>query len=88
MFELGKSVKALENRPVLLPGLDFYFQAYAELSHDRPVGFGVGSIPWSSIINWCKLHEIHDINEIDACIKHIRALEKADHEISESKKAK
>lgn len=88
MSASGKRVKALENRPILLPGLDFYMTAYNELSYDMPVGMSVGSIPWSSIIKWCQLHDIHDINDIGTCIRYIRALEKVDNEIAEKKRVK
>jgi hypothetical protein len=36
----------------------------------------VGPIPWSSIIKWCQLNDIHDINEIDTFVRYIRALER------------
>lgn len=84
----GRHVKALENRPVLLPGLDVYFAAYAELSYDRPVGLSVGPIPWSSIINWCQLHKIYDIDDIDVFVRHIRAMEAADAKIADRKEAR
>jgi len=86
LAESGVSVKALENRPVLLPGLDVFLKAYDDLTYDRPVGFGVGSIPWSSIIKWCQLNGMHDINDMDSCIRYIRKLEQVDHEITERKK--
>jgi hypothetical protein len=82
----GVQVKALENRPILLPGLDVYLKAYVDLSFDRPIGMSVGPIPWSSIIKWCQLHEIHDINEIETCVRFMRALEQKDSEIAERKK--
>ncbi len=86
MWETGIPVKALENRPVLLPGLDVYIKAYSDLIYDRPVGLSVGAIPWSSIIKWCELHGINDINDIDTCVRYIRALEKVDFDIAERKR--
>jgi hypothetical protein len=85
MVKAGKTVKALENRPILQPGLDVYFTAYNDLSYDRPTGMSVGSIPWSSIIKWCELHSIYDINDIATCIRYIRKLEQKDNEITERK---
>ena len=82
------TVKALENRPVLLPGLELYFQAYNELSFDRPVGMSVGFIPWSSIVKWCEINGVYDIDDVSTCIRYIRALEKIDLELSERKAAK
>jgi len=86
LAEAGKNVKVLENRPILLQGLGFYLNAYDQLQYDRPVGMSVGAIPWSSVINWCKLHRIYDINEIEIVLKYIRALENADRKFEESKK--
>jgi len=85
---MGKRVKALENRPILLPGLDVYFNAYRDLSYDRPIGMDVGPIPWSSIVKWCQYNNIHDINDIDTCIRYIRKLEQVDHELKDKKGAK
>lgn len=86
----GKVPKALENRPLLLSGLDLYFEAYNELSYDRPAGFdGVaGPIPWSSIIKWCELRGISDINDIGTCIRYIRAMEQKEYEINGNKEPK
>jgi hypothetical protein len=86
--EKGLVVKALENRPIILPGLDFYFSAYVDLCCDRPAGMGLSPIPWSSIINWCKLHGIHDIDDISTVIRYIRKLEFTDNEIFEKKAEK
>ena len=73
----GLPTPALDNRPELLPGLDFYFTAYRELSYDRPVGMALGPIPWSSIIKWGELHGITDLDDLDVLIHHIRAMENA-----------
>lgn len=81
-------MKALNNQPELLIGLDFYFNAYQELLYDRPVGMSVGVIPWSSIIKWCKINGIYDINEIDSFTRYMRAMEQVDHEAHEQKARK
>ncbi len=80
------SVKCLQDRPVLLPGLDVYFKAYQDLSFDRNIGMTVGPIPWSSIIKWCEVHGVYDINEIDTCVRYLRALEKVDFDLAERKR--
>lgn len=85
MQESGKDIKALNTRPTLLPALDFYFDAYRQLQYDRPVGMATGSIPWSSVIRWCHLHGIRDINDIDTVLRYIRAMEKAEYEFDERK---
>jgi hypothetical protein len=88
MADAGETVKALEARPILQLGLDVYFQAYNDLSFDRPTGFSVGYIPWSSITKWCELHGIYDIDDIATCIRYIRALEKFDNDLAEKKAPK
>jgi hypothetical protein len=35
--------------PQLMPGEDFFFQAFWDLNSDRNVGMSLGPIPWSSI---------------------------------------
>jgi hypothetical protein len=85
MLASGKNVKALESRPILQPGLDLYFYGYQDLLYDRPIGMDVGLIPWSSIIKWCKLNAIYDINDIGTAIKYIRGMEAADREINDKK---
>lgn len=87
LHETGVKVKALENRPVLLPGLQFYVDGFRELQSDRRVeGFGLGPIPWSSIVNWCRLHGIHDISDIDTTVRYFRAMENAEYTQREKKK--
>ena len=68
-----------------MDGLDFYIHGFQDLKADRPVGMGVGQIPWSSIIKWCEVHDIHDINEKDSVIRYFRALEHAEYEFDEKK---
>lgn len=88
LAENGKIIPALENRPHLLPGLSLYFTAYRDLSYDRPVGMGVGNIPWSSIIKWCQINNICDINDIDTVIRYIRKMEQVDIDLSKKKAKK
>lgn len=80
----GHKVPALERRPVLLTGLDFYFTAYRELMYDRPVGMTLGPIPWSSVVKWGELHGL-DVEEIAVLDHHIRAMEKALSEFREKR---
>lgn len=39
----------IANAPVVLAGLELYYEAFLELSTDREIGMGIGPIPWSSI---------------------------------------
>lgn len=38
----------IANKPKLLPGLDFYYNAFNALSSCRDMAFGVGRIPWTA----------------------------------------
>lgn len=84
----GVSVACLENRPVLLDGLDFYYNTYKELKTDRSVGFSSGQIPWSSIIKWCNEYEIHDITDKETVVRYIRAMEHAENNFDQQKETK
>jgi len=55
-------------------------KGYTALKYDRPVGMGVGAIPWSSIIKWCEVYHIHDINDIETVIRYFRAMENAEYQ--------
>lgn len=86
----GSMPSAVENRPVLLPGLDFYFTAYKELRYDCPIGMEIGPIPWSSIQKWGEVHYIRSPDDLAILESHIRSLERADREFDtkQSKEAK
>ena len=73
--KLPPEAKTLDRRPVLLPGLDFYFTAFQELQSERPIGMAAGCIPWSSIINWAAFHGLDDPDEVDTLITYTRAME-------------
>lgn len=46
-----------ENAPELLPGLEMYFEAFANLTTCRPIALGMsfveGPIPWTAINDYC-----------------------------------
>ncbi len=60
-------------------------EGFRELKSDRPIGMAVGQIPWSSIIKWCEVYGIHDINDKDTVIRYFRAMENAEFEYDKSK---
>lgn len=84
----GKPTPALDRRPVLRKGLDFYFTAYNELKYDRPIGMSLGPIPWSSVVKWAELHGITDLDDLDELHQHIRAMETAAFEFEERRNNK
>ena len=68
------------NRPQLLPGLDFFFQAFTELQTERQIGMAAGPIPWYSIIKWAEFHGLKDPDDIDVLMRHIRSMETVQRE--------
>lgn len=48
----------LDQRPSRDYAVSRCLEAWADLSTERAVGFSVGAIPWSSIVNWCEFHEL------------------------------
>lgn len=49
-IQRGQSLPdALANAPFLLQGLEHFYLAFQELSSCRPVGMGIGAIPWTAI---------------------------------------
>lgn len=81
----GKSVKALEERPIIKDGLEFYIQAYVELIYDRQAGMTVGYIPWHIIKTYAEHHGITCPNEFDKFLRYIRALENTQRKFDEKK---
>ena len=54
---------ALLNAPDLLQGLDFFYNAFGQLSTCRPVGMGLGSIPWTAIDRYAERNDVEDFDE-------------------------
>ena len=48
----------LKNAPVLMDGQEFYWNAFWRLSSDRPVGMGLGPIPFSSVVMYASLYDM------------------------------
>lgn len=56
----------------------FAYVAFRELVTDRPVGFGIGSIPWTAIDAYARRYGVLDIDEFEQLVVLIRAAEIAD----------
>jgi len=84
----GLPVPALEKRPALMIGLDFYLRAYHELSYDRPIGMTLGPIPWSSVDRYAAKYGIVDLDDFSVFESHIRAMENAVYHHDKSLEAK
>lgn len=46
----------------------------------------IGAIPWSAIVHWCKLHDIHDIDDIATTTRYFRAMEAAEYAYDNKRK--
>lgn len=84
----GKNVKAFDEKPQLLPGLDFYMQAYMELLPDRQIGMAAGMIPWYNIKQYACHHGVDCPNEFDRFLRYIRTLESTHRQFEDSKDGK
>jgi len=66
----------LREAPSLLPGLDFYFTAFNELTTCRAIGMGVGPIPWNVVQEYADRQGLDD--EERQCLLHLlRAMDNA-----------
>ncbi len=64
---------AIANAPTLLPGLQWYFKAFLDLSTCRPGG---GNIPWTAMHDWGRVHGLTvDATEFDRFVALIRAMD-------------
>jgi hypothetical protein len=68
--------KAIANAPELNLGLEFVYSAYWDLSTCRDYGWGCGPIPWTSIFDFAKGHEL-DADETEEFVHLIRSMDKA-----------
>lgn len=86
MVHSGKSVKTLENRPILQPGLEVYLDAFTTLRNDRQIGFDVGFIPWNSVVTWCQFHGYTDADDIAVFERYVREMESVEREVLNKKR--
>lgn len=67
---------ALASRPELPDHLVFVWQAFRQLSGDRPLGFGTfGPISFASISAYADRYSITDIDEFDRFLRLIRSMD-------------
>lgn len=57
--------EAIANAPSLWTGLELYYNAFLELSSCRKIGQAVGSIPFTSMIDYCSAFEIEGSQQED-----------------------
>jgi len=58
-----------EDREPDTTGFDFYFDAFSELSTTRPIGLGLGPIPFTAIAEYSRLYELPDFDDFAYVIR-------------------
>jgi len=71
----GASIPALVNRPVLMPHLHFYMDAFGALGYDRPIGMVAGPIPWSSLDRYAQRFDVGDFRVFEFFIRTLEAVQ-------------
>lgn len=64
----------IANAPELALGLEFIYTAFWELSTCRPIGMGMGAIPWSAIYDYAAVHGL-DADETEDLAYFVRKLD-------------
>lgn len=64
----------IKNKPMVRPGLDFYWRAFNDLSGDRDIGMGIGPIPWCAIHDWAVRHQVYE-EDFDRLVLILRGLD-------------
>lgn len=62
---MGKHIPALAEQPELPIYLEFALECYNQLSTERAIGFSIGPIPWTSIMQWARMAGMDDADDID-----------------------
>lgn len=57
----GKQVPKRAEPPELEPGLELYLHGFFDLDTERQIGYGIGPIPHSKIIEYCYFYDIDDV---------------------------
>lgn len=65
----------MQEAPDLHMGLEFYFQAFFEISGDRPIGFGMGPIPYLSLHQYARLNGIDNEEDLEDFIYFLREMD-------------
>ncbi|WP_244388284.1 phage tail assembly chaperone [Pyramidobacter piscolens] len=76
MADEGTDVKALRDKPVLYPELEYVWNAFATLSGCRQFSIvGAGAIPVSEVLAYCDLMKIGDVEERSDILYLIQAMD-------------
>lgn len=74
-MSVGQPIAALQSRVEVEAHLRFEWRAFADLSTDRPVGMGVRPIPWSCIDRYARRYGIDDLDDFEAFLSLMRAMD-------------
>lgn len=67
----------IQNAPELFPGLDWFYNAFMDLSGCRELGYGVqGPIDWLTIQRYCEVYSVEGEQREDM-FYHIQRLDRA-----------
>ncbi|MGN6549761.1 MAG: phage tail assembly chaperone [Pararhizobium sp.] len=77
LAEEGEAPAALLARPEIEPRLEPVWDAFFELTTDRPTGFGTGPIPFTAIHFYAERLGIEDPDAFDRFTRAIRAMDRA-----------
>ena len=67
--ESGRPFKPWDNRPQVPPHLLWVWEAFGHLQTCRPVGMGLGPIPWTAINEWVRAKEVADVERFERLIR-------------------
>jgi hypothetical protein len=76
MADAGETIADLETRVRPDNHLLFHWSAFADLSTDRQVGFGIGPIPGSAIRAYAQWYGIDDADEYERFKSLIRTMDR------------
>lgn len=68
-MDAGRPFKPWDNRPQVPPHLLWVWEAFGQLQSCRPVGMGLGQIPWTAINKWVTAKEVADAERFETLIR-------------------
>lgn len=66
----------IRNAPEVFFGLELFFTAFWDLNSERQMGWGVGPIPFTSILEYADRHGIYG-EQLDDLVFYVKAMDSA-----------
>ena len=66
----------LKDSPELAPGLALYWDGFIALTSCRQIGFSIGPIPFTAILDYCREYEVEG-EDREVFIAHLQSIDKA-----------